>query len=216
MITQSELKEIFDYKDGQLIWKKSKRKNKNGLCAGGIGNHGYITTTVNNIPYRIHRLIYIYHFGNIPDNLVIDHIDNNRLNNHIENLRLVTVQQNTFNNSKAKGYYFSKQRNKFRAYIMFNGEVKHLGYFENERDAREAYLKTKEKVHTFDNSPDITYMIPDKPKCYSFRKNINKFRVRMTINGKRKQIGDFNTELEAIEAVNNIRTKLLNKEVDNG
>ena len=48
----------------------------------------------------LHRWIYMYHYGNIPDNMVVDHIDNDRSNNRIENLRCVSFELNSINSKK--------------------------------------------------------------------------------------------------------------------
>ena len=80
---------------------------------------------------------------------MIDHIDGEKLNNRIENLRLVTCQQNQFNRKRAKGFFWNKQNKKWISQIRLNGKSKHLGCFESEEEAREAYLKAKEIYHLF-------------------------------------------------------------------
>jgi len=93
-----------------------------------------------------HRLAWYLHYGHLPVNS-IDHIDGVRSNNKIENLRDVTAQQNQWNHTKAKGYYWNKPANKFCAQIRINGKTKHLGVFQTEQKARNAYLKAKEIYH---------------------------------------------------------------------
>jgi hypothetical protein len=93
-----------------------------------------------------HRLAWYLHYGHLPINF-IDHIDGNPSNNKIENLRDVTAQQNQWNQTKAKGYCWSKFANKFQAQIKINRKVKFLGYFQTEQEARNAYLKAKEIYH---------------------------------------------------------------------
>ena len=83
---------------------------------------------------------------NIPDGMQTDHIDRNGLNNQKENLRVVTNQQNAFNQN-AKGYTFNKPMQKFQAKIKLNGKQIHLGYFETASEAREAYLEAKKIYH---------------------------------------------------------------------
>jgi hypothetical protein len=114
---------------------------------------GYLVTFINQKEYRKHRLIYFgynqdWDIGNncIKTN-VIDHIDGDKLNNNIENLRNVTHQQNQWNRTKAKGYTFCKTNNKWKASICVNGKSKHIGYFDTEADAREAYLNVKHIYH---------------------------------------------------------------------
>ena len=76
---------------------------------------------------------------------MIDHIDRDKSNNRIENLRLVSCQENQFN-TDSKGYHFHKQRKKWQAQIRINKKAIYLGLFESEEDAREAYLDAK-KIH---------------------------------------------------------------------
>ena len=95
--------------------------------------------------YAIHRLLGIY-FLDCPADKQIDHIDRNRLNNALSNLRIVTNQQNTFNRT-ARGYTWHSPSKKWMAQIMLNRKNKNLGYFEKETDARAAYLSAKEVYH---------------------------------------------------------------------
>tara|TARA_R110002012_G_scaffold93196_2_gene226089 strand:+ start:912 stop:1379 length:468 start_codon:yes stop_codon:yes gene_type:complete len=99
-----------------------------------------------------HRLIYKLHNPewDIEDNSktnVIDHIDNNRINNNIENLRVVTMSQNQWNR-KAKGYYWNKKGKFWQAQIGLNGKRRGLGTFKTEEEARQCYLDAKKKYHT--------------------------------------------------------------------
>jgi hypothetical protein len=95
---------------------------------------------------KSYRLAWYLHYGHLPINF-IDHIDGNPSNNKIENLRDVTAQQNQWNQTKAKGYCWDKSAKKFQAQISINREVKFLGYFNTEQEARNAYLKAKEIYH---------------------------------------------------------------------
>jgi hypothetical protein len=101
--------------------------------------------------FSLHRLVYFAHnqhwdiFDTSKDNM-IDHENRDKTNNTIKNLRVLTNQQNQWNRS-AKGYYFEKHANKWRAQIMLNGRKIYLGYFTEEEDAHNAYLKAKAKYH---------------------------------------------------------------------
>ena len=77
----------------------------------------------------------------------LDHINGNRTDNRICNLRSVTNQQNSMNRIKAKGYYWCEERNKWCSQITLNNKTINLGYFEKEEDARNTYLQAKEKYH---------------------------------------------------------------------
>jgi hypothetical protein len=96
------LHELFDYCDGNLYWKQSvNTKIKVGQKAGCPKNDGYIQIRVNKKPYQAHRLIYLYHYGVLPDHpLELDHINRNRADNKVENLRIVTKSENQLNRTK--------------------------------------------------------------------------------------------------------------------
>jgi hypothetical protein len=145
-LTQNLIKELFFYEDGKLFSKTTRGGRRIGEEAGTLGADGYIKMMIKRKMYKAHRLIYIYHKGEIADKLQIDHIDRNRSNNNIENLRLVTNQENHFNRG-AKGFCFNKTRNKFEPQIRHNGKLFFLGRFDTAEEARTAYLKAKSELH---------------------------------------------------------------------
>ena len=102
--------------------------------------------------YILSRLIYKAHnpdwdITDSSDTNLIDHININSLDNRIENLRVLSHQQNNFNRTNTKGYTWVKNTNNWRAEIKVNQKIIHLGYFTEEADARQAYLTAKEKYH---------------------------------------------------------------------
>jgi hypothetical protein len=137
---------LYEYKKG-YEWKKLKYNYR---------SDGYIVIPfkVNGKIFRfnLHRIVYWLHnpdwdiFNTHRDNF-IDHIDGNPSNNNIENLRVVTNQQNQWNQTRAKGYSWDKIHKKWRASISINKKTKYLGLFELEEDAHKAYLDAKEKYH---------------------------------------------------------------------
>jgi HNH endonuclease/AP2 domain len=142
--SQEELHRLFEYRKGNLYRKiKPRNSAKIGDKAGYLNAKGYIILTLNNFKYYMHRIIWCYHFGLILNQLQIDHIDGNKANNMIENLRLATNSQNGSNkkrahcNSKSNilGVSWSKARNKWKAQIKKNNKDFHLGYFLNQEDA---------------------------------------------------------------------------------
>tara|TARA_R110001592_G_scaffold342161_1_gene631834 strand:+ start:503 stop:982 length:480 start_codon:yes stop_codon:yes gene_type:complete len=151
---------LLKYEDGKLyvwreMWRKHKLKNPYWCEVKGSVDkrNGYRYVGINYKNYRFHRLVYFLHhqewdIHNSSIDNSIDHIDRNPLNNNIENLRVVTNQQNAWN-TNAKGYYFNKEKGKYQAQICVNCKHKYLGYFESENDARNAYLIAKEKYHIF-------------------------------------------------------------------
>ena len=149
--SQKLLHEMFNYIDGELVWKIKKSGSRGiGSIAGSVYKDGYKNIMLNGKRYGVHRLVWIYHNGDIENGLEIDHIDGNRSNNNIYNLRNVSRQENCFNNTSSKGYCFDNSVNKWKAYIVINGFGKHLGHFDNEIDAEEAYILAKKKYHKFE------------------------------------------------------------------
>lgn len=103
--------------------------------------------------YKIHRLLGIY-FLDCPPHLSMDHIDGDRKNNALSNLRVVTHQQNHYNRTTAKGCYFIKDTNRWIASIQYNGKAKKLGTYATEEDARAAYLRAKAIYHVIPGKPE--------------------------------------------------------------
>jgi len=140
-ITQEYLKEIFDYKDGNLIRKVKTCTNVIvGDIVGTVHNNGYLRVQISRKLYYVHRLIFMMHYGYFPKE--IDHIDGNPQNNKIENLREATHSQNNKNlaikknnTSGFSGVCFCKTRKKWSAQIVIDGKRKTLGRFENKEEA---------------------------------------------------------------------------------
>jgi len=152
---QEILKEYFDYhKDGKLIWKKSTgRTAKIGNEAGYLNDNGYIRILFQGKKYAAHRLIWVWHKGDIPIDKQIDHMDRNRSNNKIENLQEATHAQNLTNRSLSKrnksgfnGVYFDKQAGKYKAQIMHLGKRKYLGFYDTKEEAASRREEEEKKL----------------------------------------------------------------------
>ncbi|TYC48755.1 HNH endonuclease [Zoogloea oleivorans] len=141
--SQIELRRLFDCSDGKLFWKVSRQKINIGDVAGSLKKTGYTTVTIDRKIYRLHRLIYQFHKGDLSADVVVDHIDGNPANNRIENLQVVSQKQNlqkitkhSNNTSGLVGVCWHKKSNKWRAsYIDSNGKFKHIGYYTNKYQA---------------------------------------------------------------------------------
>ena len=150
MIDHAELKEMFDYQDGQLIVKTNNKSRKSGDVVGSLNSNGYLVASVKSKIYRIHRLIFMWHHGFMPDQ--IDHINGVRSDNRIENLRQATASQNnqnrkTTSSSGIKGVHWHKQSRKWVASICINRKSVHLGSFLNKEDAAKVANKARNKLH---------------------------------------------------------------------
>lgn len=128
--------------DGELFWKRSKGTVKAGQPVGYISSDGYRRCTFNGENFLNHRVVYYLETGIDPGDMDIDHIDRNRMNNRIDNLRLVNQQQNK-SNTEGKGYCFRKKSNKWSSQICVNYKDIHLGLFDTRELARDAYVQAK-------------------------------------------------------------------------
>jgi hypothetical protein len=97
--------------------------------------------------YAAHRIAWMLVHGQDPGELQLDHINGNRSDNRLANLRLVTNQTNAFNRPDATGVSFHKATNKWHARIGVEGRQIHLGLYESFDDARQAYLNAKQTYH---------------------------------------------------------------------
>ena len=154
-----EYKIIKDFENYEVSNLGNVRNNKTGrVLKLQIDTHGYYRVSLckDGKPFnkKIHKLVAEYFIPNPFNKLCIDHVDNNRLNNNVNNLRWVTSQENCMNSklssrntSNYKGVHFAKQRNKWQAQIHFNGKNKHLGYFDKIEDAINARVKKAKEVY---------------------------------------------------------------------
>ncbi len=141
---------------GQFTWIKSKGISKTivGEIAGTKIVKNYISIVFNQKSYLAHRLAWLYVHGEFPKNL-IDHIDKDKTNNRIDNLREATHAENMQNigtfskNNTCNALGVSKKRKKFSASICINRKKISLGSFNTIELAHEAYLTAKRKYHSF-------------------------------------------------------------------
>lgn len=144
----------YDQETGIIIWIVSKKGLKAGSYAGYIDSAGYRIIRIKGRNYKAHRLAWLlaYHFF---PSLDIDHINGDRSDNRIENLRQVTNSENQQNQRIARkdnktgmlGVCFHEHSKKFNARIKLNGKQISLGYFETAAEAHEKYLHAKRQFH---------------------------------------------------------------------
>lgn len=106
-----------------------------------IGSDGYeqVGLSKNGVAKTIciHKLVAIAFLSHTPCGmkLVVDHIDNNPLNNKLSNLQIISNRENTRKDSKSKGAYWHKGMKSWVSSIYMNGKLKHLGYFSTRQEA---------------------------------------------------------------------------------
>jgi hypothetical protein len=143
MVSTYILRELFYYKDGNLYWKYTQNpKTLANQIAGHITKKGYRLIRIGRYTYMSGRVVYAYFNWKISRDLQIDHINRDKLDNRIENLRLVTPSDNLRNKDSSDrenlGVYWEPSRNKYRAVYHDNGKKKHIGRFSTEEEAIKA------------------------------------------------------------------------------
>lgn len=168
--TKKRLRELFGYSNGQyelcgrllfgaLIWRekfdKLGRPNKRyaGLAAGTVRNGDLrVQVAVDGKLYELHRLIYIWHFGEIEVGKLVDHKDHNQNNYRVENLRLADFSQNNSNRSLVGGSsefvgVYRNSRGKWIAQIKKDKKVIYLGSYDTEIEAAQARNASTKHIH---------------------------------------------------------------------
>ena len=150
MITQDYLHEIFHYDPENGLFSRKKRTGPTtnvGDIVGTDKGNGYLMMCIKSRLYLSHRIAWFYVYGEMPP-LNIDHINGNRSDNRICNLRLANQSQNTANsklskanNSGFKGVTWRKDIKKWGSQLTFNYKHISLGCFETKEEAAEAYKK---------------------------------------------------------------------------
>jgi len=142
-LTQADVREMFDYReDGKLIRLHTTSGNGNyagavvGTTPDGSRGNRYAATKIHGQHWCVHKLIYLYHHGFVPDQL--DHINRDSSDNRIENLRVADSSQNMRNRglfknntSGHRGVSWHKRIAKWGVYLSISNKIKHFGYFDD-------------------------------------------------------------------------------------
>jgi hypothetical protein len=147
-----KVRELFDYKDDELFWKKIGPNKRTDRPAGTVNRDGYRRIKYMYKLYAVHRLVWTYH-GNAPV-AFIDHINGDVLDNRIENLRAATHSQNCMNTrlrsdntSGIKGVRWSKLKQKWIGTVGVNYKNYCAGEFDTKEKAAEAVAKLRQELH---------------------------------------------------------------------
>jgi hypothetical protein len=146
-----EYRKIEGYDNYSVSNKGNVRNDKTKrILKGTTNSDGYLQVVLYKErkakSYKIHRLVGNAFIPNLDDYPQIDHINQKKDDNRIENLRWCSIANNLRNikkregtSSQFRGVYWNKRINNWKACISLDGKLKHLGYFEKEEEAYEAW-----------------------------------------------------------------------------
>jgi hypothetical protein len=152
MHTLDQIKEYLSYESdtGTFYWVKDipKRGIRPSISSGSIAGYlrpdGYVMLALLNKNYLAHRVAILFMTGEWPNGLV-DHINGNPSDNRAENLRVVSHKENIRNQRRARGVYPNGKR--FKSGLSVDGKYVHLGTFDTQEQAHQAYLEAKRQLH---------------------------------------------------------------------
>lgn len=187
---------------------------KERILKQSIGTTGYYIIVLggkgNAKTLKIHQLVaisFLNHTSNINRKIVVDHINNNPLDNKLCNLQVISQRENSSKDKKNKsskytGVKFCKNSNNYRSSIRVNGKNIHLGMFDSQEEASFYYQNA---IKAIENGEEINHKRKEgtsKYKGVSFSKKDKKWISEYydNKNRKSKRIGGFKTEDEAYEA----------------
>lgn len=155
-LTQKRLIELFDYNSNTGIFTCKVRTggtSRIGGVAGGVNARGYVEMRVDGRTMKAHRLAWLYVYGELPT-FLIDHINGQKSDNRICNLRHVLPDVNQQNQRAAKGNNKSgllgvsiRKKGGFEAGIRVGGKRHYLGLHWTAESAHAAYVEAKRKLH---------------------------------------------------------------------
>lgn len=156
MITADELRRLlaYDPDTGVFVWMvRPARRVTVGAVAGCTDAKGYRSIQIDGTQYYAHRLAWLHVHGVLPV-ADIDHINGDRSDNRMCNLRAATRVENSANRganrnntSGHKGVSWHKRDLKWRAKIAVGGIHRHLGYFDTAKEAHAAYCEAAKNIH---------------------------------------------------------------------
>jgi hypothetical protein len=110
-LTAERLRELVDYdpETGKFTWTRNRAyKALGGTAAGYLNTNGYARITIDSVSHAAHRLAWLHVYGEWPK-ASIDHINRNRQDNRIANLREATQSEQNANSSRAKAWRWKQQ-----------------------------------------------------------------------------------------------------------
>ena len=149
--TQERLRELFDYRDGKLIWKVRRQRIKIGDALGSLHHTGYLVGRVDGVLFRVHRLIWIWHHGEIPEGLVVDHQNGLKTDNRIENLKPMSNRENVHRDKRPGMKNISEHGKGWRVRIEIDGKEKCFGTYPTIPEAQAVRDKKLSEINNQEN-----------------------------------------------------------------
>ena len=136
-LSQHEVHTLFDLRGGELYWKVKRKAVSPGDLAGDRGTNGYWRIKIDGRSYKRSRLVWLHVHGVDSFPYQLDHINRDRSDDRIENLRLVTHAENQRNRSwgVSPHRYVYREGTKWRARVSTSRGRDNLGRFSTEADA---------------------------------------------------------------------------------
>jgi hypothetical protein len=160
MLDQLYLKQLFDYRDGKLFWKTKKSRNTSiGRQLGFTTRTAVVPrrlTNIDGINYSVSRLVWTWHYGDIPKGLEVDHINRDTMDNRIENLRVVTKSQNLSNRAVyGSGVIWHKRAGKWNVQFSVKNKLRSFGYFKTKEQAEDVAQLVRSKLNELKTDIDL-------------------------------------------------------------
>lgn len=149
--TAQELKSLLSYcyETGELKWSKRRCGVKAGSVAG-TNHKGYLRIKIDGSLYLAHRVVWAMHYGSWPE-IDLDHVDRDRRNNRIDNLRMVDRSQSCVNREYPHGESgirgVSKHKCGWQAAITMYGKTQYIGLFKTVEEAEAARKGAEAILH---------------------------------------------------------------------
>jgi hypothetical protein len=140
---------------GEFRWAAHYGGHSPGDVAGWSHSNGYLVVSIFGVKAYAHRLSFAFQTGSFPAG-VVDHINGDRKDNRISNLRDVSHRVNAENRispinqhsaSGLLGVHWSSQKGRWSAQIKSFGRKKHLGFFDDKQEAQRVYIESKRALH---------------------------------------------------------------------
>jgi len=202
--------------DRTVTYSDGRERFYKGKIIDGSVQKGYRQTTLRGDgivrTLKFSQIIAMAFLGHEPNGhkLVVDHINGDKSDDRVENLRIVTQRANIttcFRSDRGSfssghvGVSWIERHSAWRSIIAHNGVAVRLGEYDTELEASNAYQSALSKIKdgSFNHS-DYRPIFTSEHKGVGFHKATNKWQAHIRINGKQKHIGLFKTELEAHQA----------------